>query len=73
MTPAIRALVFIGGVIAYYKLSRAGKLHFHKCECGNLWVHGSEMFGNKDAHRCRKCGRLQWHVFQTSMKGGMVK
>lgn len=73
MIPAVRALVFAGAVMIWYQLSKQqGKFHFHKCECGNLWAHGHEMRGNKDAHLCSKCGRLQWHVLQTPVKGGVA-
>lgn len=42
--------------------STAG-LHSHRCAaCGAEWWHGSESFGNANAHKCPKCGKIEYTV-----------
>lgn len=42
--------------------STAG-LHSHRCSaCGAEWWHGSESFGNANAHKCPKCGKIEYTV-----------
>ena len=32
-------------------------LHAHKCgQCGTIWEHGHDAFGNVSAHTCPRCG-----------------
>jgi len=41
---------------------KAGQ-HSHTCgRCGYRWYHGSESFGNPNAHRCAKCGAFQYVI-----------
>lgn len=36
-------------------------LHSHRCAaCGAVWSHGSDSHGNRAAHTCPRCGRIQW-------------
>ena len=37
--------------------------HEHQCPaCGTRWGHGEEKFGERAAHTCPNCGRVQWQV-----------
>jgi hypothetical protein len=57
-TLGIMALAFGIGVLGAYMLD----VHSHTCEvCGHRWRHlGAFNLGDLEAHRCRKCGQVQW-------------
>lgn len=43
--------------------------HSHRCPVdGTIWTHGEDQFGKDVSHRCPKCGRLEWDVYQTQAK-----
>lgn len=45
------------GVLGAYMLD----LHSHTCECGHKWRHlGAFNLGDLEAHRCKRCGTVQW-------------
>lgn len=38
--------------------------HSHRCPIdGKIWTHSDDQLGNEQAHRCPKCGRLEWNVY----------
>lgn len=43
--------------------SRVGPVHSHRCAaCGNVWSHTDASFGDRKAHTCGRCGRVEWNV-----------
>lgn len=39
--------------------------HLHRCQgCGSIWGHGNMMEGDVAAHKCPKCGKQEWRVYQ---------
>lgn len=38
--------------------------HSHRCPIdGTIWKHGDDQQGAEVSHRCPKCGRLEWKVY----------
>jgi hypothetical protein len=56
-TIGVIALAFGVGVLAAF----AFDWHSHQCACGNKWSHlGAFAMGSVDAHRCSRCGTVQF-------------
>ncbi len=40
--------------------------HYHKCpkkSCGHIWRHTAIRMDDRNAHKCPKCGRVQWDKY----------
>ena len=45
---------------------RVGTVHSHTCRfCNKTWSHTDASFGDRAAHTCIRCGRVEWEVSAT--------
>jgi predicted RNA-binding Zn-ribbon protein involved in translation (DUF1610 family) len=42
--------------------------HSHRCSsCGTIWSHTDASYGDRAAHSCPQCGKVQWQIYQRNV------
>lgn len=55
----------VKSVLPEKKVSISGlkKIHSHRCQaCNVTWSHTDASYGNRTAHSCPNCGRVEWDI-----------